>query len=96
MEGHKTWTADTGVIGLQLLKECQPDVVLLDIGLPGDDGYQLAKRIKQLPNSGDPLLIAVTGYGQPADQAKAIAAGFDYHITKPFEMKNLLSLFPKS
>jgi PAS domain S-box-containing protein len=69
-----------------------PDVCLLDIGLPEMDGHVLARRLRAQPATADVALIAVTGYGQKNDEKKALAAGFDYHMTKPVDIKKLTSL----
>lgn len=94
-EGYETLQADSGEQALRIIEESQPDVVLLDIGLPRENGYEVARRIRQLPNGGNLRLIAVSGYGQAADREQALAAGFDYHVTKPFQMGALWVLFSK-
>ena len=66
-----------------------PDVCLLDIGLPGMDGYELARRLRQLPATRDAVLVAVTGYGQEQDRANSAQAGFDHHLVKPVDMAAL-------
>jgi CheY-like chemotaxis protein len=67
-------------------------VLLLDIGLPDIDGYQLAQRFRALPQTAQATLIALTGYGQAADRERSIAAGFDHHLTKPVDITALLRL----
>jgi PAS domain S-box-containing protein len=69
-----------------------PDVCLLDIGLPGMDGHELAQRLRAQPATANAVLIAVTGYGQENDQRKALAAGFDHHLTKPVDIGKLTSI----
>ena len=69
-----------------------PDVVLLDIGLPMMDGYQVARRLREVTATRASCLIALTGYGQPADRDRARAAGFDHHLTKPADPDALLAL----
>jgi CheY-like chemotaxis protein len=69
-----------------------PDVVLLDIGLPMMDGYQVARRLREVAETRASCLIALTGYGQPADRERARAAGFDHHLTKPADPDALLAL----
>ena len=67
-----------------------PDVVLLDIGLPGMSGYEVAAQLRQLPDMGTTLLVALTGYGQDRDRERARQAGFDQHLTKPVDHPTLL------
>ena len=69
-----------------------PDVVLLDIGLPMMDGYQVARRLREVAETRASCLIALTGYGQPADRERARVAGFDHHLTKPADPDALLAL----
>jgi CheY-like chemotaxis protein len=64
-------------------------VILLDIGLPGMDGYEVARRIRQQPDGASVRLIALTGYGQESDKSRTRAAGFDEHLVKPVELRNL-------
>lgn len=81
--GHEVETATEGRTGLERVLTARPDVALVDIGLPGLSGYDVARAIRaRLPHS-DIRLVAVTGYGQPADRARALAAGFDAHLLKP-------------
>lgn len=80
-EGHTVWTADDGPSGHALIADKRPDVAFVDIGLPGFDGYELARRVRA--DGVQSTLVAVTGYGQPEDRRRALAAGFDQHLTKP-------------
>lgn len=87
--GHDVVTADNGEEGIRLAKEVQPDVVFSDIGLPGMDGYEVARNLrKEAALEGHPL-VALTGYGQADDQQRAYEAGFDQHITKPVPFDEL-------
>jgi signal transduction histidine kinase len=89
MWGHQVEVAGDGDSGLELVLRDHPDVALIDIGLPSMDGYDVARSIRRSA-SGDPIrLIALTGYGQPADREKAAAAGFDAHLLKPIAPRTL-------
>jgi signal transduction histidine kinase/integral membrane sensor domain MASE1/CheY-like chemotaxis protein len=84
----------SGLAAVELAKSDQPDVVLLDIGLPDIDGYEVARQIRSVPHGCDTILIAVTGWGQAADRQRAVEAGFNHHLTKPVEhavLRNLLA-----
>jgi two-component system CheB/CheR fusion protein len=81
MWGHVVHVAHNGSTAIQTAKIYQPDIAILDIGLPGCDGYQVAEKLKK--ECKDTLLIAVTGYGQDVDQRKSTQAGFSYHLIKP-------------
>ena len=83
--GHETASVYTAVDALQRAAAFRPDVVLLDIGLPGMDGYEVAQKIRELPGLRDIRLVAVTGYGRSDDRRRARDAGFDDHLTKPVE-----------
>jgi two-component system, chemotaxis family, CheB/CheR fusion protein len=83
--GHETASVYTAVDALQRAADFRPDVVLLDIGLPGMDGYEVAQKMRELPGLRDIRLIAVTGYGRSDDRLRARDAGFDDHLTKPVE-----------
>ena len=83
--GHETASVYTAVDALQRAASFRPDVVLLDIGLPGMDGYEVAQKMRELPGLRDIRLVAVTGYGRSDDRIRARDAGFDDHLTKPVE-----------
>jgi two-component system CheB/CheR fusion protein len=91
-EGHVVATRLDGPQGLEAAMTFRPDVVLLDIGLPGMDGYEVAKKLRGHAATRDAMLIAVTGYGQPGDQLRSAEAGFDHHVVKPVDIKVLKNL----
>jgi PAS domain S-box-containing protein len=82
-EGHEVRTAHEGRAGLRVAHELRPQAVFLDIGLPGLDGYEVARAIRRDEALGTPMLVAMTGYGQDADRLRSLAAGFDHHLVKP-------------
>ncbi len=88
--GHEVKTANAGPAGLQATLSQIPDVVLLDLGLPGIDGYEVARRIREKTEK--PLLIAMTGYGQTEDRERSKVAGFEYHLVKPVDPGKLQNL----
>jgi CheY-like chemotaxis protein len=90
--GHEVRLAHGGEEALQAASQFQPQVVLLDIGLPVLDGYEVARRLRRQPGGGDAVLVALTGYGQESDRHKAREAGFDHHLTKPVEPEALQDL----
>jgi PAS domain S-box-containing protein len=81
--GHEVRVARDGPAGLAALQKERPEVVFLDIGLPGMDGYEVARRIREQPGMSQLLIIAVTGYGREQDQRRSHEAGFDAHMVKP-------------
>jgi CheY-like chemotaxis protein len=81
--GHTVVTAGSGEEGLEAGSRLQPEVVLLDIGMPGLSGYDVARRVRYTPWGKLALLVALTGWGQKEDVERALAAGFDFHMTKP-------------
>jgi PAS domain S-box-containing protein len=83
--GHEVSTAGEGTAALDLVQQQHPHVVLLDIGLPGIDGYEVARQIRAQENVGKPVLVALTGYGQAEDRQRAREAGFTLHLVKPVE-----------
>jgi PAS domain S-box-containing protein len=85
MEGHETRAVHTARAALLAVPDFKPEVVLLDIGLPEMDGYEVARRLRAQNGKRRMRLVAVTGYGQPADRRRAHAAGFDEHMVKPVE-----------
>ncbi|MEC5398899.1 ATP-binding protein [Uliginosibacterium sp. H1] len=92
MNGHAVRTAYDAGSAISLLDEFQPDLAILDIGLPDMDGYQLAGAIKAHPRARGCVLVALTGYGQRTDQERAFAAGFARHLTKPVEWDTLMEI----
>lgn len=92
MMGHDVHTAHDGMAALSAVTTFGPEVVLLDIGLPVLNGYEVARRIREQPGGSDIELIAVTGWGQEEDRRRSREAGFDYHITKPVELGELQKL----
>jgi signal transduction histidine kinase/ActR/RegA family two-component response regulator len=89
MAGHDVRKAFDGPEALKALAEFKPDAVVLDIGLPGMNGYEVAKRIRQRPEGQDVTLIAMTGYGQESDRRRSAEAGIDHHLVKPADFAQL-------
>jgi len=92
MNGHLVTVVHNGRQALADIEESRPDVALLDIGMPELDGYEVARRVRLDTRIRNTLLIAVTGWGQATDKARAAAAGFDMHFTKPIEPHKLIEL----
>jgi two-component system CheB/CheR fusion protein len=90
--GHKVRTALDGEAALKAAQEFRPEAVLLDIGLPGMDGYTVARQLRQLPGLEKALLVAITGYGREEDRQHSREAGFDHHLVKPVDLKQLREL----
>lgn len=84
--GHRVIAAANGESALTAVENAQFDIAILDIGLPGIDGYELARRMRKNPATSDIKLFALTGYGMQEDKNKAAAAGFDCHLTKPLQL----------
>jgi len=89
--GHQTWLSHDGPDALRQAKKVHPDVVLLDIGLPGMDGYELGKRIHADPDLARTTLVALTGYDQRNDPERSSQARFDQYFTKPVNLEALES-----
>ncbi|HEV8062009.1 MAG TPA: response regulator [Gemmataceae bacterium] len=92
INGHEVHLAHDGLTALDAAGVHQPDAVLLDIGLPGLNGYQVAERLRAQPETKSTLLIAVSGYGQEEDLRTSRRAGFDHHLIKPVNVDELLKL----
>ena len=90
--GHEVWPVHTGPKALEVALAEWPDVILLDIGLPGMDGYEVARRLREQQGSERVRLIAMTGYGQEADRRRSQDAGFDHHLVKPVDPAKLQEL----
>jgi signal transduction histidine kinase/CheY-like chemotaxis protein len=84
-DGHEVRVANDGLSALKIAEDFKPNAAVLDIGLPGLNGYELARQLRSHRNAGELLLIATTGYGQPEDRERAQAAGFDCHLVKPLD-----------
>ena len=92
--GHEVQVARTGPTALDMASASRPDLVLLDIGLPGMDGYQVARRLREMPGFKDVMMCALTGYTpSEADRQRQQETGFDHYYVKPLDMAKLLELF---
>ena len=92
LAGHHVAFAQSGYRAIELAREFSPTIALLDIGLPGMDGYELAKQLRGIETSHRLTLIALTGYGQEEDRRRTKEAGFDHHLTKPADLKTLFAI----
>ena len=91
-EGHDVREVYRGTEVLRMIADFDPDVALVDIGMPGMTGYDVAREVREHYDTGRPLLIAVTGWKKPSDRILAQLVGFDHHLPKPFELHQLLEL----
>ena len=92
LTGHEAEVAFDAASGIEKARSFRPDVVLCDIGLPGMDGYGVARALRADPETRSAFLIALTGYGQEEDRRRALEAGFDAHLTKPADLDALRRL----
>jgi signal transduction histidine kinase/CheY-like chemotaxis protein len=92
MEGHEVTSVHDGPVALSAFIDVKPDVALLDIGMPGLTGYEVARKMRQSASGASLTLIAITGWGQDIDKERAYAAGFDHHLTKPVDPHRLAEL----
>jgi CheY-like chemotaxis protein len=92
LDNHEVHVAYDAHEAIETARGLRPDVVLLDIGLPLLDGYEVARRLRGQPETRNVRLIAITGYGQPADRSRAEEAGFDAHLLKPVDLAMLQAL----
>lgn len=90
--GHTVELAADGLSGVELASSFQPEAVICDIGLPGIDGYEVARRLRRMPSLARSFLVALTGYGLDTDRQKALDAGFDCHLRKPIDFSELRSV----
>jgi signal transduction histidine kinase/CheY-like chemotaxis protein len=95
IDGHDVATAADGERGLSAAATSVPEIAFIDVGLPGVDGYEVARRLRADANGGGAYLVALTGYGQPEDQRRAAAAGFDVHLVKPVDGERLAALIAR-
>ena len=94
--GHDVQTAADGPTAIDMALPFRPEIVLLDIGLPGMDGYEVMRRLRKDDCCRDSLFIAITGYGQEEDLRKAKEAGFDHHMVKPIDYQALMTVIAQS
>jgi CheY-like chemotaxis protein len=85
LQGHEVAVAHSGESALETAESFRPEMIFLDIGMPGMDGYEVALEMRKRPELRGTLLTALTGWGQPEDRRRTLEAGFDYHLIKPAE-----------
>ncbi|HEY8609621.1 MAG TPA: response regulator [Noviherbaspirillum sp.] len=90
--GSTVRVANSGQAALDMLQEFKPDVILMDIGMPGMDGLEVARRIREQNALAGTRLIALSGWGQEEDKRRSSESGFDHHLTKPIDLSTLESL----
>jgi CheY-like chemotaxis protein len=91
LEGHQVQFAINAYAALEKAREMRPDVVLLDIGLPGMNGLEICNSLRRNPGLKDVRVIALTAYGTAEDRARSLAAGCEHHLTKPHDTRELFS-----
>ena len=87
--GHQVQVAHDGPAGVEIAKQWQPEFVLLDIGLPGMDGYQVTAALRQDVQTKGAVIVAISGYGEDEDRLRSMEAGFDHHLVKPINPSEL-------
>jgi CheY-like chemotaxis protein len=95
LDGHEVEAVYSGEGVVDTVRRFEPDCVLLDIGLPRVDGYEIARQLRALPDGARRTLVAITGYGQHSDVSAAYAAGFDAHAVKPADFTELNSIMAR-
>jgi CheY-like chemotaxis protein len=94
--GFTCGSALDGPSGLNMVASFEPDAILLDLGLPGLDGYEVARRVRALPGGQRYLIVAITGYGEDRDRQRSTEAGFDAHLVKPVDPSRVLALIDEA
>ena len=92
LDGHRVATVTDGAAAIAAFERITPDLVLLDIGMPGLDGHEVARRLRALPGGDDARLVALTGYGSPDDRSRSLSSGIDHHLVKPLDLRELRGL----
>jgi CheY-like chemotaxis protein len=95
LAGHRVHAAVDGPEGLRAALEVRPDIMLVDIGLPQMDGYEVARQLRRADGEHQPYMIAITGYGSPEDRQRALDAGFDAHLVKPVDFDALTTVLQR-
>ncbi len=90
--GAEVRVAEDGTQALAAFMVCRPDIVFMDIGMPGMDGYELARHMREQPPAPEVTLVALTGWGQENDRKRILGSGFDHHLVKPAGLQSLQSL----
>lgn len=96
LEGHDCRSASSGGDAIAEAREFAPDIAILDIGLPDLSGYEVARVLRELAGERPLYIAAITGWGQPADRARAFAAGFDHHVVKPADRTKLREILDRA
>jgi CheY-like chemotaxis protein len=96
MSGHEVLVAHDGQTAVEMVKRHDPALVFLDIGMPGMNGYETASLLRALPGAQSRVLVALTGWGSEADQARSLEAGFDFHLTKPVDIDKVQRMLSAS
>jgi two-component system, OmpR family, response regulator len=94
-EGHDVKTASDGPAALYAVRDFGADVLLLDIGMPGMNGFEVAQKLRERYGSAKPTLIAITGRDSATDKSFARSTGFDHHVAKPYEPRQLIALIER-
>jgi CheY-like chemotaxis protein len=92
LAGHEVYEVGNGPEAVEIIRTTAPDIALVDVGLPGFDGYEVARRVRATMGARSVLLAAVTGYGQPEDRELALEAGFDLHVVKPIDLDDVRAI----
>ena len=87
--GHEVRAVHDGPSALEAAREYHPNLILLDIGLPGMNGFEVAKKVREELELGNVVLVAMTGYGQESDKQRSQEAGFDHHLVKPADFSTV-------
>ena len=95
LQGHEVQTVFDGPTAIKVAQKFRPEIILLDIGLPGMNGYKVAQQLRDTPATKSALLIALSGYGQAEDRRRSNEAGFDYHLVKPADIEHLNALISR-
>ncbi|MGH7277953.1 MAG: response regulator, partial [Candidatus Rokuibacteriota bacterium] len=92
LAGHQVYEAADGPGGVAMAQSVAPDLAFVDVGLPGFDGYEVARRLRAASRDKAIALVSLTGYGRPEDRQRALEAGFDTHIVKPIDPGKLMAV----
>jgi DNA-binding response OmpR family regulator len=92
LQGHAVEIAEDGFAGITLAERFHPEIILLDLGLPVLNGFEVCRRIRSMSWAGAVVIVAHTGWGQAQDSVRTIEAGFDAHLTKPLEPEMIQAL----